>query len=100
METGREEQDVAGEGGHTEVGKHFPVTSGLFWLLEISTTKYVASLEKSQVVGKSSKGRNKTTNNPQSPSTNFQKGLEEWTVHANSCIESDNFSPRTGKTYL
>ena len=83
METGREETDVAGEGGHTGVGQHFPVTSGLFCLLEISTTKYIVSSEKSQVVGKSSKGRNKTTKDPQSPSINFQKGLEEQTAHDN-----------------
>lgn len=55
METGRKEQDMAGEGGHMEVGQHFTVTSGLSWLLEISTTKYVTGSGKSQVVGKTNK---------------------------------------------
>lgn len=32
------EQDVAGEGGLTEVGQHCPGTKLLFWLLEITTT--------------------------------------------------------------
>lgn len=99
METGRKEQDMAGEGGHMEVGQHFPVASGLSWLLEICTTKYVARSGKSQVAGTTSNGGNKSTKDPQSPSISFQKGLEEWTVHANSCIASENLNPGTGKTY-